>query len=322
MAIVRLCHAQSNMTTNTTTVTSVKEWTPPDFDWVSLRALAPPKAEWKGLYINKTKGFNSTAVDLIDSEFMRLDVDGPHELIFLAWLAVLSWGAIANIALGVAGTVSAVQGCVTDDGSAWGNYNCIVGLAGTVWGVGTAYGAAKSAAAGWMGSPRSQDTYQELHERLLHSILQRSFGGAEHIGYVSDAHRLSRRNDEHLHPRAPIFRVKHPRHGAMDIAAREHLSGTRFTITFANGVGKLGKRAFRCGFDQLESSIKCYTSEWQAGSALNAQLYDASSRATLGYASMGLFENSDEAAQLEAYAPITPQPITGCAGQSPPPSTS
>ncbi|KAJ7065582.1 hypothetical protein C8F01DRAFT_1020911 [Mycena amicta] len=362
ITVVRLCGVQASPVTNTTTTGTtavISQFTPPDYDWEGLRALLPPKAEWKGLYINKTENANSTVLALIDPEFMRLELSGEHELFILGWLAGLSWATIGGWVLGAAGTVSAIQGCVTDDGSAWGNYNCIVGLAGTLWGIGTGV---KTAAALWYGRPengwseadtelvdiallwtRSQDEYQELHERLVHSVLKRAFGDAEHIGYVSDGHRLSRRDDEHLHRRAPIFRVVHPRHGAMDFASREHVNGTRLTVTYANGVEKLGKRqsyqhehlssyilegrfdgpasrddpanpTFDAGssFDRLEDAIKCHTpsQQWGAGDVLNTQLFDGSNQATFGYASMALFENSDQAdLELQGYAPITPQPV-------------
>ncbi|RYP93876.1 hypothetical protein DL770_000072 [Monosporascus sp. CRB-9-2] len=153
------------------------------------------------------------------------------------------------------------------------------------------------------------------------------------MGYVSDGHRLNRRDDEHLHPRAPIYRTKHPRHGHMDIAAREHVNGTRFTSSYANhGLGKrqsfqherLSEHLFESRLDsraraadpadpafnpagayqQIEDSIKYFgAGSLREGQVLSDQTYDDTNRARFGFASMSIFENNDAGSTLQYFQP-------------------
>ncbi|KAI1744660.1 hypothetical protein F4680DRAFT_405685 [Xylaria scruposa] len=356
---LKTCNAAAIQSTSTTAMTVINssKWQPDDFDWDAKRALSGPKGTWKGLYVNLTENkyaasVLTTEVALyrpITSDLTIFNGTSPRTDIVpvvLAWFAGLSWATITEVGLTlltVASTVSAIQGCVTDDGSAWANYNCIVGLVGSVVAIGQA------AKAGYLGAkalgldsgleaiepsaPAKRelhpDRFQIVHERLISHVLNETFGHSEFIGYASADHRLGARDDEHLHPHAPIFRFRHPRHGLMDIAAREHLTGTRFTITYANGLDKraldhLGRRqsfqheqlsgeilearfdeeaamADPCNptfdaagaFDQLEDSIKCFTGgNWPNGNILKAQLYDSSCEATMGFVHMAFFKNA------------------------------
>ncbi|KAI1136913.1 hypothetical protein F5Y05DRAFT_90392 [Hypoxylon sp. FL0543] len=272
-----------------------------------------------------------------------------HEVLFIAFSVGLAWQAL-NVAVAAGSIATAIQGCVTTDGSAGSVAGCAFGIAGTLLSIGSGYQAAKKA--GWFAraantwdnsglesialdvfSKRSQDIHQDIHELLAREILTRSFGAPEFLGYVPDGHRLSRRDDEHLHPRAPIFRIHHPRHGLMDIASRQHVNSTRITISFANsGLDKrqsfqherLSDHLFEGRFDegareadpdnpsfdaaggyqQIEDSIKCFAqNEWQPGQVLSAQMYDNNAKATFGFASIGIFENNDADSSLQDFAP-------------------
>jgi hypothetical protein len=182
-------------------------------------------------------------------------------------------------------------------------------------------------------SKRSQLETQDIHERLIAEVLRRSFGDTEFLGYVSEAHRLMGRGNEHRHPAAPIHRIRHPRHGLMDIASREHVNGTRFTITYANsGLAKRqsfqheklstdlmearfdyeasqadpGHPLFNAagGYDQLESELTCFgNGNWEGGKVISAQFYDTSAQATFGFASVGIFPGADLGGQLMDFTP-------------------
>lgn len=177
------------------------------------------------------------------------EIDG-HSVLLISFSLGLAWQAL-DVAVAAGSKVTAVQGCATSDGSAGSIAGCVFGIAGTVLAIGSGYRAAQSA--GWFAkasnawdnsglesialdvfSKLSQDLHQELHEDLLRDILRRAFGRSEFMGYVPKDHRISRRDDEHFHTRAPIFRISHPKHGQMDIASRDHVNGTRFTVTYAN----------------------------------------------------------------------------------------
>ncbi|KAI4860426.1 hypothetical protein F4820DRAFT_109505 [Hypoxylon rubiginosum] len=379
-----------NSTIKPAAINSTK-WQPHDFNWEAARARSGPKSTWKGLSVNLNESSHARAFLTPDKAHFRianvtsnvtstdLIVAKPHELIVpvvLAWFAGLSWATIAEVTttgLTIAGTVSAIQGCVTDDGSNWGTFNCIVGLAGSIWGVGqaakAAYAGAKAlgwfarSSATWLGSgleaielsaftkrgEMNPEHYQIVHERLVSHVLNQTFGSSEFIGYAGEDHRLGARHDEHLHPRAPIFRFSHPRHGLMDIASREHVDGTRFTITFANGLeekrglDRLGRRQTfqhealngdilearfdeeaanadpcnpsfdaQAAFGQIEDTIGCFTQgSWPDNGVLKAQLYDSSCEATFGFIHMGFFANSNDATKLENLQPAG-MPLTGC----------
>ncbi|KAI1409880.1 hypothetical protein F5Y13DRAFT_192891 [Hypoxylon sp. FL1857] len=387
---LRTCKAEiiPNSTMTVTKAFNTTKWQPNNFPWEEKRALSGAKETWKGLYVNLTENKHAAAVLTPDVAHFRtstgrnistttdLAVIEPHEhfLPALAWFAGMSWataGEIALTGLTILGTISAIQGCVTDDGSAWGNFNCVVGILGSVVGIGQAARGAYAGikALGWFArsSPKwlatgldaielaafakrelHPERYQILHERLISHALNQTFGESEFIGYASEDHRLGARHDEHLHPLAPIFRFRHPRHGLMDVAAREHISGTRFTITYANGLEKrgldhLGRRqsfqhealngailearfdeeaaqADPCNptfdaanaFDQLENEIKCFTNgNWPDGSVLKAQIYDSSCEATMGFVHMAFFENNSTAEVLQNMKPAG-MPLPEC----------
>jgi hypothetical protein len=134
----------------------------------------------------------------------------------------------------------------------------------------------------------------------------------------------------------------------MDLAAREHLTGTRFTISYANGLDKraldhLGRRqsfqheqlsgeilearfdeeaaqADPCNpvfdaagaFDQLADTIRCFTGgSWPDGNVLKAQLYDSSCEATMGFVHMAFFENNSTADVLKNLQP-SGMPLPEC----------
>lgn len=176
---------------------------------------------------------------------------------------------------------------------------------------------------------------------MITTVLRASFGEPEFLGYVPEGHKLSRRDDQHLHPAAPIYRIKHPRHGLIDIASREHVNSTRFTISYANH-GLKRRQSFQHerlsdhlmevrfddtaanadpanpqfdaagGFQQIDDSINCRAQgTWQPGSVLSAQFYDTAAGATFGFASLGIFENSDTDSQLQAFQP-SGMPLAVC----------
>ncbi|KAI1197746.1 hypothetical protein F5X97DRAFT_324171 [Nemania serpens] len=340
LALARTCKAE-------------EPWTPDDFDW-SLFKVAP-KDQWNGLYINLTENPLPGNYNLSDlPELGRPGILAGHDVLFFSFTVGFAWQAL-QVVVNTGSAVTAIQGCVTSDGSGWSIASCVFGLAGTLLSIGSGYQAAKSA--GWFArakntwsgsgletieldvfSKRSQDIHQEIHEFLVREVLDRSFGTPEFLGYVSDGHRLSRRDDEHLHPRAPIFRIRHSRHGLMDIASRQHVNSTRFTISYANhGLAKrqsfqherLSDHLFEGRFDEeadeadprhasfdpaggyqeIEDSIQCFAKgEWQPGNVLSAQMYDTSAKSTFGFASMGIFENHDADSSLQEFTP-TGQPL-------------
>lgn len=357
-------------------------WQPANWDWEAKRQLSGPKESWKGLYVNITENKHAAAVLTADNAHFRVGngnetrhavttdlavINDPERVIpALAWFAGMSWATaveVAGVGLGIWGAISAVQSCVTDDGSAWGNFNCIGGILSTVIGVGAAAKAtfvgikglgwfARSSAT-WLESgleaielgvfSKREDVdpevYQRFHERIVGYTLNQTFGSSELIGYTSENHRLGARHDEHLHPRAPIFRVQHPRHGQMDIAAREHKRGTRWTITYANGLDdkrdRLGRRqtfqhealqgsvlevmfdtaaaeADSCNptfdaaaaFDQLDKEFHCFTGgNWPDQTILKVQLYDSSCQQTFGFAHAAIFPNGDGDDALQNLQP-------------------
>ncbi|TRX90982.1 hypothetical protein FHL15_008187 [Xylaria flabelliformis] len=276
---LRACNAAAIQSSNTTAMMAVidsSRWQPDNFDWETKRALSGPKETWKGLYVNLPDNKHAASVlttevalyrtnSVITSDLTIFNGTGPRTDIIpvLAWFAGRTWAAVnegALTGLALASTISAIQGCVTDDGSAWADYNCVVALAGSVVSIGQAargaYAGAKAlgwfarSSATWLKSGLESielsafakrelhpDRYQIIHERLISHVLNETLGHSEFIGYASIDHRLG----AHLHSHAPISRFKHPCHGLMDLAAREHLTGTRFTISYAND---LEKRSF------------------------------------------------------------------------------
>ncbi|KAI0182675.1 hypothetical protein EV127DRAFT_449048 [Xylaria flabelliformis] len=287
LSSLRTCHAAAIVqSSNTATAMAVvidssSKWQLDNFDWETKRALSSgPKETWKkGLYVNLTDNEHAASVlttevalyrtnSAITSDLTIFNGTGPRtDLVpVLAWFAGMSWATAAEgglTGLAVASAISAIEGCVRDDGSAWADYNCIVALVGSVVSIGqTARGACAGVKAlEWFA--RSSTTWlnpgleaielsafakRELHpdrfqmilERLISRVLNETFGHSEFIGYASSDHRLGAGDDEHLHPHAPVFCFRHSRHELMDLAVREHLKGTLFTMSYANGLEKRG----------------------------------------------------------------------------------
>lgn len=336
------------------TCKAAEPWTPDDFNWTMLQV--PPKDQWNGLYINLTENPLAATTELM--QVGRHDMLDGHAVLVIPFTLGLAWQAL-NVAVAAGSIATAIQGCVTSDGSAGSVAGCVFGVAGTLVSVGSGFQAAKKlgwfarAANTWDNSglelismsvfeKRSQDMHQELHELLAREVLRRSFGEEpEFMGYVSDGHRLSRRDDEHLHARAPIFRIRHARHGLMDIASRQHVNATRITVSFANS-GLAARQSFQHerlsdhlfegrfdesareadpdnpafdaagGYQQIEDAIKCHANgEWQAGQVLSVQMYDNNAHATFGFGSVGVFENNDADPALHDFTPSgmpLPQP--------------
>ncbi|KAI0856121.1 hypothetical protein F4860DRAFT_494134 [Xylaria cubensis] len=178
LSSLRTCHAAAIIqSSNTTTAMAVvidssSKWQPDNFDWEETkRALSGPKETWKGLYVNLTDNKHAAASVLttevalyrtnsaITSDGTILNDTGPRTDIIpvLGWFAGMSWATATEGALTgltVASTISAIQGCITDDGSAWADYNCIVALVGSLVSIGqAARGAyAGTKALGWFAS--------------------------------------------------------------------------------------------------------------------------------------------------------------------------
>ncbi|KAF4626425.1 hypothetical protein G7Y89_g11734 [Cudoniella acicularis] len=236
LALIRSCHA-------------AEPWTPDNFNWSSLKVA--PSDQWNGLYLNLTETPQPLTPE--HAALFKTAVPGTlgeHPVLFVSFTIGLAWQAI-NVAVAAGSIATAIQGCVTTDGSAGSVAGCVFGIAGTVLSIGFAFKAAQSA--GWFAraantwdqsglelialdvlSKRAQLEMQDFHEALIADVLRRSFGELEFLGYVSKSHRLAGRDDEHMNPVAPIYRIQHPRHGKMDIASRDHINGTRFTISYAN----------------------------------------------------------------------------------------
>jgi hypothetical protein len=337
-------------------------WTPADFDWSTLTVA--PREKWGGLYHNLTTNPREAK-----SALMQIGEPGTindHAVLFVSFAIGLAWQA-ANIASAAAGIAFAVKGCITNDGSAGAIAGCAFGIAGTALSIGSAFKAAQAsgwfarAATTWDNSglelinlsvfdKRCQDTTQPSHEALLSDVLRRAGLGKEPelIGYAPAGHRLAGRDNEHLHPRAPIFRFVHPKHGLLDIASRQAVNGTRFTLSYVDE--KLERRnrkrqSFQHerlsdhvmearfdgpavaadpsnpdfdaagGFQEIEDQIQCYSAGglWQSNAILSAQMFDNTAMATFGFASLGIFENNDQDAALQAFTPMgMPLAVPAC----------
>ncbi|KAH8656704.1 hypothetical protein BGZ60DRAFT_507933 [Tricladium varicosporioides] len=335
LALIRGCHA-------------AEPWTPDNFNWSSLKTVSSD--QWNGLYLNLTETPQPMTSE--HALLFKTGVEGTigeHRVLFISFALGLAWQAI-NVAVAAGSIATAIQGCVTSDGSAGSIAGCVFGIAGTILSIGSAFKAAQKA--GWFArasntwdqsglenialdvfSKRAQLEMQDFHENLVADILRRSFGEPEFLGYVSKSHRLAGRDDEHTHPAAPLYRINHPRHGKIDIASRDHVNGTRFTISYANhGLAK--RQSFQHerlsdhlmearfdtgasnadpanpsfdaagGYQQIENEVACFAGKtWQPGQVLSAQFYDNDARATFGFASLGIFENNGADSTLQGFTP-------------------
>lgn len=242
LSSLRTCHAataiqSSNTTTAMAVVIDSSKWQPDNFDWETKRALSGPKETWKGLYVNLTDNEHAASSVLttdvalyitnsaITSDLTIFNGTGPRTEIIpvLAWFAGMSWTAVSEGALtglAVASTISAIEGGVTDDGSAWADYNCIVALVSSVVSIGqAARGAYLGAKAlGWFARSSAMWRSSGLEAIELSAFLKRE-----------------------LHPdQFQIICEQLISHELMDLAVREHLTGTRFTISYTTGLEKRG----------------------------------------------------------------------------------
>jgi hypothetical protein len=324
-------------------------WTPNDFNWSALTVA--PREKWAGLYLNLTK-------DPLPAHTAMMELGKPSTLSEDSVLLIPFAVGIAiqglELAVNLGSAVTAVQGCATSDGSAGSIAGCVFGIAGTLFGIGAAVKLAnknswlEAASNTWDYSNgdaalrayqtqfrrRSQEVRQKTHEGIMADVLREAgLGEPEFLGYTGEDHTLSARDEDHLHPRAPIFRVLHPTQGLIDIASREHVNATRFTVSFANhGLEK--RQSFQHerlsghliearfdgdaaqadpadpsfnaagGYDHIEGQIKKYgTAEWPGNSVMSMQFYDTTAKSTFGFGSLGIFENGYANGALEALKP-------------------
>lgn len=134
LALVRTCKAE-------------EPWTPDDFDWGALQLQIPPKDQWHGLYINLTETPLPAHAELM--QVGKLSTINGDPVLEVSFLFGLAWQA-ANFAVAAGGIATAIQGCVTTDGSAGSVAGCVFGIAGTIASIGSAYKAAQ--ARGWFAS--------------------------------------------------------------------------------------------------------------------------------------------------------------------------
>ena len=351
LAMIRGCHA-------------APPWTPDDFDWAALRDDAGPRETWRALYINLTANPLPHTADIM--QFGELGTLGEDNVLFLPFTLGFAWQAF-QVAVGIGSAITAIQGCTTTDGSVWATVSCGLGLAGTIIGIGAAYQAAKGAGIiGWRTAAqntwsssglenialnvfdkRSQDMVQPAHEHFMVAALRGAgLGEPEFLGYDDKAHRLSRRDEEHLHPRAPMYRIQHPRHGLIDIVSRDHINATRITATYANDLVK--RQAFdqeglssyliggpllsgltvdpsnpvfnaAAGYPDIDQWISCMSglqtniATWKDESVMSVQLYDTAAEATFGFASLAIFPDDSADPALDAFQPSgMPLPVPTC----------
>lgn len=232
------------------------QWTPDDFDWAAMPARR--RHGLSALVSSANLSSANLSFANLSSTNLSCSADTPGEMLLLnlLWDLGLAWHVLIA-AVGAGSTVTAIQGCVANDGSASATAACVFGIASTIVTIGSAYQAMQ--AAGWFArasntwmqsgleaialdafTRRGEEDDAEIHQRRLeaaiHHILGRSFGhDPELLGHVGHTHRLGRRDAQYyLHPRAPLFRFSHPVLGLMDLAAREHANGTHFTLSYAN----------------------------------------------------------------------------------------
>jgi hypothetical protein len=146
--------------------------------------LTPPQEEWKGLYINLTEHPVEEHAALL--ELGPHDVIDGHDIVGLAFLAGMSIRTGISIVTTAVGIGLAIDGCATSDGSPNGTLQCVLGIAGTIAGLGLAYKGASTAVKGWLGiganvwdssglesialdvfSKRSQELEQMVHELVM-----------------------------------------------------------------------------------------------------------------------------------------------------------
>ncbi|KAF4311751.1 hypothetical protein GTA08_BOTSDO12677 [Botryosphaeria dothidea] len=247
---------------------------------------------------------------LVSSANLNCSADMPGEMLWLnlLWDLGLAWHVLVA-AVGAGSTVTAIQGCVANDGSASATAACVFGIASTIVTIGSAYQAMQ--AAGWRGEEDDAELHQRRLEAAIHHILGRSFGhDPELLGHVGHTHRLGRRDAQYyLHPRAPLFRFSHPALGLMDLAAREHANGTHFTLSPLRRPPPPD-----AAYDDVLDAVSCFAGgEWRDGHVLSVQMYDNTHHATFGYASLGILENGDADADLKAFGPTgMPLPVPDC----------
>jgi hypothetical protein len=137
----------------------------------------------------------------------------------------------------------------------------------------------------------------------------------------------------------------------MDVAARRHVNGTRFTLSYAGKAtsGNTKRQSFQHellssevfmarfdesaatadpsnptfdpsgGYQQLDNTISCFIGQngntWPASSVVDMQMYDTSSESTFGWATMGIVDQDTSGTEtgVEAIAPSgMPLPVPAC----------
>ena len=120
-------------------------WTPDDFDWGVFNIA--PKEQWNGLYLNLTEHPLPQTHELM--ALGKQSTLGSDAVLIIPFSVGILWQAF-SLASTLGGIATAIQGCVTTDGSPGSVAGCAFGVAGTIVGIGSGYKAAQKA--GWFAS--------------------------------------------------------------------------------------------------------------------------------------------------------------------------
>ncbi|RJE24495.1 hypothetical protein PHISCL_03187 [Aspergillus sclerotialis] len=227
------------------------QWTPPDFDWDSLRCNDTVPS---GLWMYKHAVPETTDLSLLSADHATSVDAAGVQLIGITTALGFGW-RLANIAAFGTTLYDAVNSCQQTANKEAGVGPCLRGVFGSVVSFGGAASASKrlgkdigktlmphrffeDGTVNWEMNiipynKREVDITQNTHDGFVRRQLRSlSTKEPEFLGYTQDDHRLAKK-DFGLHPRVPMFRFDHFKHGQMEITTRDTLNGTFITAAHA-----------------------------------------------------------------------------------------
>lgn len=232
----------------------VDKWTPEDFDWTGPQYMRTAEVS-SGIWMNESSMPSTTQVKtLVANNHTTTQIGNQRFVAILPFLGLAY--RLGTIALAGVTLKDTIDTCKQTAGGSATKGACAKGVISTAFAFGGAYSASKTLIGQAerqlfphrfvndivelelqpilrRGLDDEQVQSQMLHQNtvrhLLRSMSRVNESEPEFLGYADDDHRLARR-DGGLHPLVPTFRFEHYKLGSMELASRDTVNGTFFSL--------------------------------------------------------------------------------------------
>lgn len=282
----------------------VDKWTPEDFDWNGPPHMRTADVA-SGIWMNESSISDTTlAKNLVINNHTTTQIGNERFIGVVAFLGLAF--RLGTLALAGVTLKDTIDTCKQTAGGEATKIECAKGVIATAFAFGGAYSTGKtliSQAERQIFPHRfvnnlvelelepilrrdlddEQTQNQMLHHNtvrhLLRSMSHANDSEPEFLGYADDDHRLARR-DGGLHPLVPTFRFEHYKLGSMELASRDTVNATYFSLApTGSSMHLLGRAQQIERVRKMKKREEVYDHELIMGGAVEARFDTEASKA-------------------------------------------